>query len=146
MVETNRHILLYDGHCGLCNFWIFFIRERDARENIRYVSLQSEQGQFILSSVRLNNHNISSVVYLRNDKLYIKSSASLNVLKDIGGWLKLFYIFVLIPKPIRDFAYDLIARNRHHFYGGACSSHIEVFSAQKNTMTLLSPDKLSKKM
>jgi predicted DCC family thiol-disulfide oxidoreductase YuxK len=115
MSEEKSSILLYDGDCSLCNLLVSAVK--DSNDEIQCIAQQSNKGQTILMQNGLSGFAGLSVVYLRNHQYYLKSSASLLLLKDMRGWRKFFYVFILLPKPIRDFVYDMVAKNRHRFFG-----------------------------
>ena len=114
--ESNHVILLFDGVCNYCNRWVNFIIRHDKKKKFRFAALQSEVGKKLLKQ-----HNISkeadSVVLIYNEKVYLKSSAGLHILFHIGGIYSIPFIFVLLPEYIRDFYYDIIARNRYKWWG-----------------------------
>jgi predicted DCC family thiol-disulfide oxidoreductase YuxK len=51
------------------------------------------------------------------DKVYFRSTAVLKILKQVGRGWQFFYVFMLVPKPIRDWVYDFVARNRYKWFG-----------------------------
>lgn len=65
----------------------------------------------------LQAEHFKSIVYLQDEKLYLKSSAALKILSDIGGIWKIMSVFMILPRPIRDFFYDLIAKSRNKIFG-----------------------------
>lgn len=113
--ETN--ILLFDGVCNLCNAVVRFTIKRDPVGKFKFAALQSEPGNKLIRKYGIEGHDIDSVVLICGDKFYIKSSAALYVMKELGGIWKLMYVFVYIPRPIRDFIYDLIAKTRYKVFG-----------------------------
>jgi predicted DCC family thiol-disulfide oxidoreductase YuxK len=82
-----------------------------------YAALQGEKGQEILKHFGLNTNDFDSFVMVIGDKYYTKSSAALQAMKIMGGLWSLLYVFIIIPKPIRDFFYNLIAKNRYKMFG-----------------------------
>jgi predicted DCC family thiol-disulfide oxidoreductase YuxK len=54
---------------------------------------------------------------MREGTVYQRSTAALKVLKDMGGYWKLFYVFIIIPRPLRDMIYDLVAKYRYRIFG-----------------------------
>jgi predicted DCC family thiol-disulfide oxidoreductase YuxK len=115
-MKITDHILLFDGVCNLCNSTVNFIIRIDRRAEIRFASIQSEAGQSLLSNYEISE-NLDSVVYIADNRYYIKSSAILHVLRDIGGGWRVFYSLMIFPKSLRDYIYDLIARNRYRIFG-----------------------------
>lgn len=116
MVDKNQ-ILLFDGVCNLCNGLVQFIIKRDPKARFKFAALQSEAGQATLKKYNLPMDDIDSFVYLRGDKIYLRSTAGLNVLKDLGGIWQLCYVLIVFPKSIRDFFYDGIAKSRYNIFG-----------------------------
>ena len=117
MNKANENILLFDGVCNLCNGLVLFIIKRDPAGKFKFASLQSEIGQQWLTRIGLIKNEFESFVFIQKDQYYLKSTAALKMLRELGGVWKVFYVFILLPRPIRDFFYDLIARSRYRIFG-----------------------------
>ncbi len=113
--ETN--ILLFDGYCNLCNGLVVFVIKRDSKKRILFSPLTSDYGKSLLEKAGLETGKSDTVVFFSEGKYFTRSLAVLKLLKILGGGWKLFYGFVVIPGFIRDFIYDIIARNRHRIFG-----------------------------
>lgn len=118
------NIILFDGVCNLCNRMVLFITKRDRDEKFRFVSLQSDSGRSLLQEAGLSPDNIDTIVYLKNSEHFIRSTAALKILRELGGGWKLLYIFILIPAFIRDPVYNLIAHSRYTLFGKTTSCPI----------------------
>jgi predicted DCC family thiol-disulfide oxidoreductase YuxK len=114
---TTGPILIFDGVCILCSRLVKFVIRRDRSAKITFAQLQSPAGQSLLQRFDLRADDIDTVVYITGQKLHLKSSAILCLLKDMGGTWSLFYGFIIIPEFIRDYFYNLIARNRYRIFG-----------------------------
>lgn len=125
-MKNNLHqpLLLFDGVCNLCNSSVQKIIKRDTHNQFKFASLQSDASKEILLHFSNYNSSIDSIILIYNDKAYLKSSAILGVCKVLGGLYNVLLIFWLIPKPIRDACYDLIARNRYKWFGKRVSCMI----------------------
>ena len=110
-------IILFDGVCNLCNSSVNFIIDHDKRNDFRFASLQSEAGQDLLKKFHLNVKDFDSIILVENGKHYERSSAVLKIVKKFPGLWKLLYLFIIVPKPLRDFVYDIIADNRYKWFG-----------------------------
>lgn len=110
-MNKNHQIVLFDGDCNFCNFWVKFIIERDKKDQFRFASLQSEKGTELLNRYGLKT-DLSTVVLIKNSKAYTKSSAALLIAVSLGGIISGGIVFWIVPKFIRDAVYDLIAGNR----------------------------------
>lgn len=106
-------IVFYDGECGLCDKSVQFIIKHDTRQQFMFCALQSEVSVKMLGPY----HSYSSFILVDDGKIYDKSTAALRVLKHIGGWRKLGYSFMIIPTFIRNWVYDVIAKNRYKWFG-----------------------------
>ena len=114
---TEFSIILFDGVCNLCNSSVNFIIDHDKKNDFRFASLQSEAGQDLLKKFHLNVKDFDSIILIENGKHYQRSSAVLKIVKKFPGLWKLLYLFIIVPKPLRDFVYDNIADNRYKWFG-----------------------------
>jgi predicted DCC family thiol-disulfide oxidoreductase YuxK len=117
MVNNSTHILLFDGVCNLCNRTVRYIINRDTKAIFKFADLQSEQGVQLLKQFCLPTNQFNFIIYIRQGKCYTKSTAILLVLNDLGGFWKLYYSFIIIPKFIRDFFYNIVAKRRYKLFG-----------------------------
>lgn len=108
-------IILFDGVCNFCNGSVNFIIERDKKNLYKFAPLQSEVGKKYIEKFNLSE--IDSVVLVENETAYTHSTAALKIAKGLGGAWSLFYIFIIIPRPIRDFFYKLFAKYRYRLFG-----------------------------
>jgi len=113
--QINNPILLYDGKCKFCNFWVALIQRQKAQQKFRYFALQSKEGVELLRQYEVDE-STDSIVVVHKGSFFVKSSAALKVVKILGGRWNFYLIFWLFPRPIRNWLYDLIARNRHRFF------------------------------
>ena len=114
---NSDNILMFDGVCNLCSRLVQFINKRDKKAKLLFISLQSAYGQSLLRKFGLPSDDFDTVVYIRGDKYFLKSSAILHILKELGGIWKLFIIFIIIPGFIRDYIYKIIAKTRYKIFG-----------------------------
>jgi predicted DCC family thiol-disulfide oxidoreductase YuxK len=117
MISNDLNIILFDGVCNFCNFWADFIIKRDMDEIFKFASLQSDAGKTIAEKFLINRQDIDSIILIKGENYFIKSEAALEVVKELKSIWKIFYLLKVIPRPLRDFIYDLIARNRYAFFG-----------------------------
>ena len=111
-----ERVILFDGECNFCNRSVQFIIKRDPKARFKFASLQSEVGKRLLDEHNAPKH-MDSFVLIENNRVFYKSTAALEVCKNLKGVWKLFYVFVIIPRPIRDFIYDRFAQNRYRLFG-----------------------------
>jgi predicted DCC family thiol-disulfide oxidoreductase YuxK len=110
-------IVLFDDICNFCNGFAQFLTRRDPRKKFNYVFLQSDVGRKYLQNFHLSQNELFSILFIDQKKCYIKSSAILRIIKELHGLYPLLYVFILVPPVIRDFLYDVIAKNRYRWFG-----------------------------
>jgi predicted DCC family thiol-disulfide oxidoreductase YuxK len=118
----GRNLLLYDGVCALCHGVVSFLLQHDRRDRLRYAPLQSALGREVLT--RFGVYTFPDGVMLLADaltpaeRLYQRSDAvgaALGLLH--GRWRTLGRALMLIPKPLREFGYGMVARIRYRLFG-----------------------------
>jgi predicted DCC family thiol-disulfide oxidoreductase YuxK len=116
--STGKPVLFFDGVCNLCNGAVQFIIRHDRKKMFLFSSLQSASGQQLKADYNAANHRLpDSLVLYYQGKYYLKSSAVLKIAECLGGWLWLLLIFRIIPRFLRDFAYDQVAGHRYKWFG-----------------------------
>ena len=114
-MEEENPIIFFDGVCNLCNGAVNFIIDHDKRSQFKFAPLQSKTAEKYISSSVIEN--IDSILYWDRGQLHTKSSAALRIAKKLDGLWKIAYVFIIIPRFIRDFVYDHIAKNRYKWFG-----------------------------
>lgn len=117
MNNISNPVILFDGICNLCNSAVRFVIRHDRKKQFRFASLQGEAGLQLMKQYHVQLPHTDSFILIYNQKVYIKSSAALMVLKMIGGPLALAYGFIIVPRFIRDGIYSWIAKNRYKWFG-----------------------------
>jgi predicted DCC family thiol-disulfide oxidoreductase YuxK len=110
-------IILFDGVCNFCNRTVNIILKYDQDAYFQFAPSQSNAGINMLQQYKLDQKASASVILIDNDKVYIKTDAVIQVATYLKGWPRLFMGLKYIPRPIRDFGYDLVAKNRYTLFG-----------------------------
>ena len=110
-------ILLFDGHCNLCNGWVQFIVKRDSNGTIRFASLQSPAGRRLLEEHKIDENYIESLVFFEEERFSVSSSAALRTLSYLDSWQKHLIFLAVVPRILRDRIYRFIANNRYKWFG-----------------------------
>jgi len=116
-VGDHSNILLFDGICNLCNRVVTFFIKRDPEAKFKFASLQSATGKELVERSGIKTDGLDSIVLMHKGRFYIKSTAALLALKELGGIWRLCYILIIVPRFIRDFVYDVVAANRYKIFG-----------------------------
>ena len=116
----QRPVILFDGVCNLCNSAVRWVIEHDKEGRFDFASLQSDAARRVLVKV-MDTKEIDalpdSMVLLDSDGVHVRSEAALRIVRGLGPRFALLRLGILLPRPIRDVIYDLIARNRYRWFG-----------------------------
>ena len=119
-----ERLILFDGLCNWCNAWVSFTIAHDPAGQFKFGTLQSEQAQRILRDLNLSATDYQTFLLLEGCRVYTKSTGALRVLRHLSGWWPLYYVCVLVPTPIRDVAYDFVARHRYRWMGQSTTCRV----------------------
>jgi predicted DCC family thiol-disulfide oxidoreductase YuxK len=109
-------VILYDGVCVFCSRWIRFVAKRDAAKRFRFTAIQSAYGILLAKTFGIDPDDPDTNAVIHGGIAYFKSDAALTVLSNLPGWSWTRRLRAL-PKPLRDAAYSLVARNRYQIFG-----------------------------
>ena len=114
-------IVLFDGVCNLCAGAVRFIIPRDRRGRFRFASLQSETGRRVLTGLGAEGPDPDeppqSLVLVANGRVYRRSGAALRIGAGLDRGWPLVAAFLVVPAPLRDLAYRVVARHRYRWFG-----------------------------
>lgn len=117
-MNSNKKIILFDGVCNLCNSSVQFAIKRDEHDIFRYAAIQSETGKKLLAERNIDTDEIDSIILIEpNIAYYTKSTAALEIGKDLRGVRTVSSILLWLPESFRNIVYDFIAANRYKWYG-----------------------------
>jgi predicted DCC family thiol-disulfide oxidoreductase YuxK len=119
---AGAHLVLYDGVCGLCNRFNAFLLRRDAGAVLDFASLQSAAGRAALGRFGPVPDDLTTVYVIADYRsesaaLLSRSAAALFAVRALGGPWRTAALATLLPRAVRDWAYDLVARHRYRFFG-----------------------------
>lgn len=124
MNNTIHDIILFDGICNFCNFWVNQLLKFDKNFSFKFAALQSQAGKDLLQQYLETKPDYDSFILISGNKLFKKSTAALLIAKKLGGIFILFYPLIFLPLSFRDFVYDIIASNRYKIFGKKDSCRI----------------------
>ncbi len=120
----QRPVILFDGVCNLCNSAVQWVIERDKEGRFDFASLQSDAARRELVRVMDANEIDAlidalpdSIVLLDSDGVHVRSAAVLRILRGLDSWFLLLRLGIVLPRPIRDAVYRLVALNRYRWFG-----------------------------
>jgi predicted DCC family thiol-disulfide oxidoreductase YuxK len=116
-MQPNHAIVLFDGVCNLCTSTVQFLIKRDPHGYFTFASLQSGIGRQLLEEHGLQLDALDTFVLVEGSRCFTRSDAALRVAQHLSGGWALLRVLSLIPKPLRDCGYTVIARHRYRWFG-----------------------------
>ena len=107
-------VVLFDGVCNLCNRAVQFIIRRDPAGTFHFASLQSDAARTLVGP---RATALDTFLLWEEGNVYDRSTAALRVARRLRGPVRLLTVFVVVPRPIRNAVYNLIARRRYQWFG-----------------------------
>lgn len=112
-------IAFYDGECGVCNWAVQFLSRRDAHARLSFAALQGETARALMPAELVRD--LDTMALMEGERLSLRSTAVLRAILLTGGFVGLVArLGLLVPRPLRDAAYRLFARNRQRVGVSAC--------------------------
>lgn len=114
--DLPEGLILFDGVCVLCAGWVRFVIPRDPQGLYRFVAVQSEAGTHLARRFGIDPAAPQTNVVIRDGTAWFKGDSALRVWRDLPGW-RWTRVLRLVPRPVRNLLYDLVARNRYRLFG-----------------------------
>lgn len=130
--ETDRSLVLYDGDCRLCRGAVSFIARRDPRGRFRCETLQARAVELaplaagpggdalrdLTATAAAADGRPGTLVLIEGGRAFVRSTAALRIARRLRFPWNLLTIGLLVPRPLRDAVYDMVARRRRREVGG----------------------------
>lgn len=124
LANLPQPLYLFDGYCVLCSGFVNFCLAHDSDGQLKFATTQSALGKRVVAALGLAPDALDRTVMLvEHDAVVLRSTAALRAMRHMRGWPTLLVPFLLLPAFLRDPVYDLVARNRHRWFGQRDSSH-----------------------
>ncbi|RYX95417.1 MAG: thiol-disulfide oxidoreductase DCC family protein [Comamonadaceae bacterium] len=110
-------IVVFDAHCLLCSRWVRFLLKFDRSGVFRFASIQGATGRALLDREGLRVDGLQTLLLVDGNRSWQHTAAILRVLHALGWPWRAAWLFWMVPAPLRDAAYRLVARNRYTLFG-----------------------------
>lgn len=106
-------IVLFDGTCNVCNAAVQFIIRHDAAGKVRFAPLQWLPG----AADGVAGEGADTMLCIDGGSVWARSDAALRIARHLEGWWRCLMVLRVIPRPVRDGAYRLVAKHRYRWFG-----------------------------
>jgi predicted DCC family thiol-disulfide oxidoreductase YuxK len=109
-------LVLFDGVCVLCSGWVRFLIERDGAQFFRFTPIQSPYGRALAQRLGIDAETPETNAVILGGRAYFKADSAIQALTRVPrwGWVR---VFSILPRPVRNWLYDRVARNRYQLFG-----------------------------
>ena len=118
-MNADAPVMLFDGHCNLCNHAVDFVLSHERSPTLRFASLQSEAGRALLATrgVSLPDGDPDTIMLVDGDRVWQRSDAALRVARRLRFPWSFVGFFGWVPRVVRDGVYRFIASHRYRWFG-----------------------------
>jgi predicted DCC family thiol-disulfide oxidoreductase YuxK len=110
-------LVLFDGVCNLCNGFVRFVIARDSAGQFQFGALQSASVRRVLDLHDMPDPLPGTIVLVDQGRAFTRSMAVLRIARRLPFPWPLAYALIVVPRPVRDWFYDLVARHRYRWFG-----------------------------
>ena len=116
MKKKAESIVFFDGYCALCHGWVRFLLWADRKGRLKFSSIQSPVASEFLGAELVQIDPEKTIIFFSRGQISTKSDAVLNIMTTVGLPWRFFALFSIVPRFLRDFVYDIVARYRYVFF------------------------------
>jgi predicted DCC family thiol-disulfide oxidoreductase YuxK len=109
-------LVLFDGVCVLCSGWVRFLLARDRAGYFRFTPIQSPYGRTLALRLGIDAEAPESNAVIVGGRAYFKFDSVMWALDRVPRW-RWVRVFAVVPRAVRDWCYDRVARNRYRLFG-----------------------------
>ncbi|MFZ8961491.1 MAG: thiol-disulfide oxidoreductase DCC family protein [Flavobacteriaceae bacterium] len=113
----TKAVVLFDGICVLCHFWVRVLCRWDRNNRLQFASLNGEWAKQWEKQNNLSLLSYDSIVVIKENKIYTEDKAVFTLLKTLGGGWKVLLIFSFLPSFLTQKIYRFIAAKRYQWFG-----------------------------
>lgn len=110
-------VVVFDGLCNLCSHTVGFILEHEASPTLQFASVQSAAGSLIMRELGFDPNDAKTFVLVEDGQACFRSEAAIRVARHFRAPWRWLTLTRFIPRAMRDWIYDLVARNRYKWFG-----------------------------
>jgi predicted DCC family thiol-disulfide oxidoreductase YuxK len=115
--DLDKPLIVFDGICHLCTGFVRFVIRWDRAALFQFLPAQSPRGEALYARLGLKSVDWDSNLLVLEGRVYTELDAFIEIARRFGGLWRLMPVLYAIPRPIRDWLYNRLARNRYRWFG-----------------------------
>ena len=117
VLKRFDNLVIFDGVCNLCTHSVQFILRHENDALFRFTTVQSATGTRIVRELGLNPDDVETFVVIADGRAYLRSDAAIRIARHLRGAWRWLGAVKFVPRPLRDWAYNVVARHRYRWFG-----------------------------
>lgn len=113
----DRPLIIFDGVCVLCSGMARFVVARDKNRSFYLTTAQSPVGSALFTHYGFSTEDYETSLLVEDGVAYERLDAFERIMWRLGGVCRLAMVTRILPRFLRDFVYDRVARNRYSLFG-----------------------------
>lgn len=113
-------LILFDGHCGLCDVAVRWLLQHDREGRLFFASNDSAAARQILARHQANPERTVIFVqspFVPQERILVRSRAVLAALEQLPApWPRIAAVLHFVPHLLLDLVYRAVANSRHRFF------------------------------
>ncbi|MEO5757963.1 MAG: DCC1-like thiol-disulfide oxidoreductase family protein [Mesorhizobium sp.] len=110
-------MIVFDGVCVLCSGFVRMVVRLDRKSRFRFATAQSPFGEALFRKHGLRTDSYETNLALINGAAFTQLDSFVAVMSELGWPWRAAKILLLLPRPLRDWLYDRVAKNRYALFG-----------------------------
>ena len=115
--NLDHPLIVFDGVCNLCSGFVHFVIRHDRAARFQFLPAQSPRGEALYARLGLKSGDWDSNLLVLDGRVYTEFDAFIEIARRFGGGWALMPVLYAVPRPLRDWLYNRIARNRYRWFG-----------------------------
>lgn len=116
-LQQYDNLVVFDGVCNLCTHSVRFILAHEKEPLFRFSPVQSATGNHLISELGLDPNDVETFVVIADGRAYLRSDAAIRIAPHLRGAWRWLGAVKIVPRPLRDWVYDVVARHRYRWFG-----------------------------
>lgn len=112
-----NHLVIFDGICVFCSRLVQFVLRHEADHVLRFTPLQSTTGSRVMRELGIDPEDAETFVFVSGGEAFVKSDAAFELTRHLRSPWRALGVFRILPRRLRDWGYDVFARNRYRWFG-----------------------------
>ncbi len=129
-IYSSPSVVFFDGVCNLCNASVQWLIDHDKHNRLRFAPLQGVTFKELLQRYPTLPEDSSSIVLFDGHQCFTRSDAALRIALRLGGFWSLAGMLFIVPRCVRDAAYNVIAKHRYRWFGRTATCRIPTAEVQ----------------